>query len=845
HSVKMIDGAGNLYVADTGNHRVRRVDPSGMIATVAGTGTRGFGGDGERGVGARLTAPAGVAVDGETPANLFVADTGNHRVRRVDGSTGVISTVVGTGQAGFGGDGGDARAARLDSPFGVAVRPNGELLVADTGNARVRLVATPRSDGVRLVRTLAGNGTASHPAATVEAPGGQLAGASSVATWIRPADDDEEEDSAPELVTFLADPFDHSVKMIDGAGNLRTIAGNGRPGFAGDGGPATAARLAYPFGVAVDRSSPPRALYVADTFNNVVRRIDLGPDGETPGTIRTVAGDGRAGFAGDGGPATTARMSFPTGVAVDGGGDLFVADAYNARIRRVDAGGTISTIAGTGRLGSAGDGGPASAAELFFPLGVAVDAAGPPDVYIADSFNHRIRRVDAATGVVTTVAGNGAPGDGPDGAPATTARLHRPWGVAVAADGTGDVLVADSGNHRIRRIDAATALMSALAATGQPGRQGDLRPAVRARVSEPRGVVHVDEGRGGVVLAADSFSSRLRQVGLAAADAPTTTEFRTEAFAIGCTSDCVVRTINVENETHNTLRIDHVTLAGAAPGDYRVSRDACSGRPLAPGDDCGVRVTFVPTAPCPSAAPCRNAVLRLAGNGADSPLEVRLRGAVEVPSCYGRQATLVGTQGDDVLVGTEGPDIIHGGPGNDRIRGLGGDDVICGGDGDDGVDATGQTLDGGPGADLVLGGPGADSITGNSGDDVLLGQDGDDYLDGGLGGCCDTATNTGDDILFGGDGNDRLFAADFGRAYMAGEGGNDAISGYDGADVIVGGSGDDTAISAGPGNDVVDIADGFIGNDAGDAGDGDDTCFTDGGAEIVLNCDDDPPTPIG
>lgn len=311
-----VDGAGNLFIAERDGNRIRRVEVgTGLITTVAGTGASGFSGDGGPAIAAQLSTPSGIAVD---PAgNLFIADSDNHRVRRVAAATGFITTIAGTGTAAFSGDTGAATAADLSTPRGLAVDGAGNVFIADTGNNRVRRVAAD--------------------------------------------------------------------------GSIDTVAGNGTAAFSGDGGPATAAALSEPRDLLVD---PAGDLLVADTGNNRIRLISAG-------AISTLAGSGVAGFGGDGGPATAAVLFEPSGLALDAAGNVLIADLGNNRIRRVvTATGTIDTFAGTGIAGFLGDGGAATVARLSGPSGVAVDGAG--NLFIGDGGNARVRRV-ATTSTITTV----------------------------------------------------------------------------------------------------------------------------------------------------------------------------------------------------------------------------------------------------------------------------------------------------------------------------------------------------------------------------------------------------------------------------------------------------------
>ena len=296
------------------------------------------------------------------------------------------------------------------------------------------------------------------------------------------------------------------MRRIDTAGVISTFAGTGEDGFSGDGGPATEAQFyashdrgrgAF-LSVATDAAGN---VYVADVGNHRLRRID------TAGVISTIAGTGEDGFSGDGGPAmpvtmrggpaTEAALYYPAGVAVDGAGNVYVADAGNNRVRRIDTAGVISTFAGTGEEGFSGDGGPATEAALSFPVSLAVDAAG--NVYVAGYESSRVRRIDTA-GVISTFAGTGENGFSGDGGPATEAQFYvgNDGFLFVATDAAGNVYVADVGNHRLRRIDTA-GVISTIAGTGEGGFSGDGGPATEAQLRGPAGVA-VD-GAGNVYIA--------------------------------------------------------------------------------------------------------------------------------------------------------------------------------------------------------------------------------------------------------------------------------------------------------------------------------------------------------
>lgn len=277
---------------------------------------------------------------------------------------------------------------------------------------------------------------------------------------------------------------------------LLRIAGTGKTGLSGDGGPAADATFTSPFGMAFD---PSGNLYVADINNAAIRRI-------TPeGIISTVAGTGVAGMSGDGGPAIEARFSLRAyNLAVDSQGSLYIADASNHRVRKVDRDGIVTTVAGTGTAGYSGDGGAATEARLNTPTGVAVSPSG--NLYIADLNNHRVRRV-AQDGIIDTVVGTGARGFDGDGGPASAALLNLPWHVAVGADGA--LYIADNGNHRIRRVDPAGAI-STVAGNGNPGYAGDGGAAVDAQLQGPIGVAVAPDGSLYIV---DGSNNVVRRVG--------------------------------------------------------------------------------------------------------------------------------------------------------------------------------------------------------------------------------------------------------------------------------------------------------------------------------------------
>jgi hypothetical protein len=334
---------------------------SPTINTVTGNGTFGYTGDGGPATGAEINSPYGISVD--SSHNLYIADTGNNVIRKVD-SSGKITTVAGSGNAGYGGDGGPATSANLWAPYRAVADHAGNLYIADFYNNRIRKVDTSGT-----ITTFAGTGVQGYNGDGIPAATAQLSSPAAVGV-----------DSAGNV--YVVDTSNNRIRKVDNSGVITTIAGTGFAGVLGDGGPATAAQINEPVGIALDGKGN---IYIADYGNSKIRKIDAS------GIITTFAGTGQIDYSGDGGPATSAALNLPTGVAADGSGNVFIADYQNNRIRKVNTAGNISTFAGNGTSGYSGDGGSPTSAEISFPEDVALDSAG--NVFIADYNNARIREV--------------------------------------------------------------------------------------------------------------------------------------------------------------------------------------------------------------------------------------------------------------------------------------------------------------------------------------------------------------------------------------------------------------------------------------------------------------------
>lgn len=290
---------------------------------------------------------------------------------------------------------------------------------------------------------------------------------------------------------YIADQANNAIRMVDVTGKITTVAGNGSPGYTGDGAQATAAELNGPVGVCKDSKGN---LYISDLNNQVVRVVG------TNGVIRTFAGNGSVGYAGDGGQATDAELNNMSGISADTTGNIYIADYGNSRIRKVNSGDTITTIAGNGIAGFAGDGAAATAAELNYPNGVTADGAG--DLYIADSENNRVRKVNSG-GIITTIAGNGFGGYAGDGGNATAAELFFP--AAIYTDGNGNVYIADANNQCIRMVDMSGKI-SIVAGDTTAGYSGDGGPATAAELNSPYGL----SGYAGSLYVGDFNNKRVR-----------------------------------------------------------------------------------------------------------------------------------------------------------------------------------------------------------------------------------------------------------------------------------------------------------------------------------------------
>jgi sugar lactone lactonase YvrE len=477
-----VDAAGNLYIADSFNYRIRKVDTSGKISTFAGNGTPGYSGDGGTATSAKINQIKGISVN--SSSNVFITDFGSHCVRKI--TNGIITTVAGIGTNGFSGDGSLATNANLAYPYSTVSDSIGNLYIADAGNNRIRKLGT---NG--LISTVVGKMIPSSVPAT---------NATLNLTWGLAKDFQGN--------LFLADFQNNVIRKLDANGMLTIVAGNGSAAFSGDGGAATNASLNAPTGVALDSAGN---IFIADWNNQRVRKVD------TNGNINTVAGTGNAGYSSDNVAATNSKLNQPYSVVVDGLGNVFIADSSNSRVRKVDTNGIITTVGGNGNYSysfSFPSSGVAATATSVTPYALALNNAG--NLYVGDA-SSSIRRI--TNGIIRTVANqSGLFGFSGDGGQALSASMSTVFGITF--DSTGNLFLSDVQNNRIRKI-GTNGIITTIAGQTISGYSGDNGSGNLASTSTPHGVA-VDAA--GNVYFADTGNNRIRKVAYVDyADQPTFT----------------------------------------------------------------------------------------------------------------------------------------------------------------------------------------------------------------------------------------------------------------------------------------------------------------------------------
>ncbi len=529
----VFDKAGNLYIADIGNNVIRKVNAIGKTYTVAGNGTAGFGGDGGHADTSEINSPIGVCIDNK--GNLFIADQGNYRIRKVD-TFGVITTFAGNGIVGYSGDGSVAIGAEFNNLSGISSDSIGDIYISDAGNDYIRKIDTSgiitRFAGRLLSAGFSGDGgldtsaKLNDPAGTTFDKHGNFYIADNLNNRVRKVNTagniytfagcnsytstGYKGDGGPAILAqlsaptgvaydtaqnlYIADRGNHVVRMINSAGIISTIAGDDTSGYTGDGGPAINAKMVSPYSVATDRKGN---LFICDPGKNVVRKVN------SAGIISTYAGRGVPGFSGDGGLADTARLSTPTAIATDKYGNLYIADEANNRIREVDTNRVITTIAGTDIASFFGDGGAAILAEFNQPDGICTDTAG--NIYISDKNNYRIRKIDAALNI-STVAGNGVGGYSGDGTAAIFSSINAPMGITT--DRFGNLYIEES--NYIRKVNNA-GIISTVAGNGAAGYYGDGQQAILAEISESVNAGMVTDTSGNLLIP-DFGNNRVREI---------------------------------------------------------------------------------------------------------------------------------------------------------------------------------------------------------------------------------------------------------------------------------------------------------------------------------------------
>jgi len=448
------DLLGNLLIADVFNCRIRSLDGAGTITTLAGNGDCAFSGDGGPATEASLFFPRDMATGPD--GAIFVADTENCRVRRIDPATGTIETVAGGGLCSAGGDGEMADASSLQ-PWALAVDADGAVLVADRADCRIRRFV-PGGE----IRTIAGSGSCGYSGDGSAAMDAALRQPSDIAL-------------ASDGTIYIADTGNCRIRSIETSGTITTVAGSGICAPGGDGGLAVSGGAWHPMGLAMGEGGE---WYFSELDTCLVRRVDAS------GVVTTIAGNGLCGYTGDGGSALDTRLSdMLGGLALAADGTLYIAEGFNCRVRKVAPDGTIDTVAGTGACEFSGDGGLAQEAALNFVSDVELDGSG--SLLIAEPFNCRVRKVDLATGIINTVAGDGSCRYNGEGGPAQEAGVE-PWGVAAGPDGS--IYLSDMGNCRVRRV-SADGLIATVAGGDECGDAGDGGPALQAQLFRPYDLV--------------------------------------------------------------------------------------------------------------------------------------------------------------------------------------------------------------------------------------------------------------------------------------------------------------------------------------------------------------------
>lgn len=654
-----VDAGGRVCISDIDGHRIRCVDLDGTMRTIAGTGVAGSTGDGGPAVQAAVS-PDGIAFD--SAGNLYLAEPSANRVRRIT-PEGVIEPFAGTGVEGFSGDGGAARDATFAAPYDVTTDAAGHVYVADRNNLRIRKIDL---DGV--VTTIAGGGTRSETAAE-GFPALELNGAGTVGLAIHPdgtlyftgtrvvwqIDVDgilrriagnftfgDSGDGGPARSArvnptrgiaidatgrvFIGDSETWRVRYVDPAGLIHPLGGNNRLYYSGDGGPATAAQLDYPWDVANDGAGGfyvvegRRARHVAPDGTITTRAalptlsVDVLPGGDlvfadadahqvkrlhADGTITAIAGRaGQGGFSGDGGAATSATLNRPSDVTVAADGSIYVADHQNNRIRRIDPNGTISTVAGSGATGVDADGIPATQARLSAPQHVGVDADG--NVYFAEAGSYRVRRV-GSDGIIRTAAGTGVAGNSGDGGPANVARLDGVAGLHV--EPRGNVLIAT--NNRIRLVDRRGTIWT-LVGDGTCCTNSEPQPVANAHI-DPFGLT-VDPA--GAIVFTEFDGRRVRRAELAdfCPELPGLDPIDADGDGIGDDCECAAGTACADDGNPCTNDVcdasgDCIHPAGNAGASCRAGAGACD---LAETCD-GISSACPEDAVAPSSTVCRAA----------------------------------------------------------------------------------------------------------------------------------------------------------------------------------------------------------------------------------------------